>query len=123
MADLTFLGVSEINRIRAQRWHKGFPEGESDWTGADWSNAMCGEAGETANVVKKIRRIDTGIQQVENPKRDELIINKLAKEIGDVYIYLDLLAQYYGLSIESCVTFAFNQTSEKEGFPERIYVE
>jgi hypothetical protein len=28
---------------------------------ADWSNAMCGEAGEAANVVKKIRWIETGL--------------------------------------------------------------
>jgi hypothetical protein len=28
--------------------------------GDDWSNAICGEAGEVANVVKRMRRIETG---------------------------------------------------------------
>lgn len=54
---LTFERVAEINRQRCKRWHD--PETEP-WTGADWSNAMCGEAGEAANVVKKLRRNETG---------------------------------------------------------------
>ena len=121
MREITFIEVSAINKQRAQRWHRGFPDGEDAWTGADWSNAMCGEAGETANIVKKIRRIDTGIQQSAGYERSELITNKLAKEIGDTFMYLDLLAQYYGLSMDACVAYAFNQISEREDFPERIY--
>lgn len=121
--DLTFAQVSEINRKRANRWHNGFPSKNDAWTGADWSNAMAGEAGETCNVVKKIRRYDIGIQQAEDPERDVLIINELAKEIGDTYLYLDLLAQYYGLSIDACVAYTFNRVSEREGFPERIHVD
>ena len=52
-ASLTFAHLSVVNRKRCRRWHGGDSEG---WTGSDWSNAMCGEAGEAANVVKKLRR-------------------------------------------------------------------
>lgn len=53
---LTFAEVIEANRARCKRWHQD----ADDWSGADWSNAMCGEAGEAANVVKKLRRNETG---------------------------------------------------------------
>lgn len=56
MTALTFEEVIETNRERCLRWHN--PDTEP-WTGADWSNAMCGEAGEAANVVKKLRRNET----------------------------------------------------------------
>lgn len=116
---LTFNDVSEANASRADRWHRGFPASDDGWTGADWSNAMCGEAGETANVVKKLRRIETGISQAEGLSRDELLA-KLSTEIGDTYLYLDLLAQFYGLDIAACVRATFNRVSKREGFPERI---
>jgi NTP pyrophosphatase (non-canonical NTP hydrolase) len=110
---------------------------KDSWTGADWSNAMQGESGELAevigalvlgnsiathtgligNLVKKLRRNETSIQQAEGPTEGELLEN-LATEIGDVFLYLDLLAQYYGLSMSDCVIETFNRVSQREGFPE-----
>jgi NTP pyrophosphatase (non-canonical NTP hydrolase) len=143
--NITFQEVSTINAKRADRWHKGFPASGDGWTGADWSNAAQGEGGEmleavqvlllangaashlglAGNVVKKLRRIDTGIQQAEQEQeKDEayaaMLKNKLATEIGDVFLYLDLLATYYGLSIEKCIVDTFNRVSKREGFPEVI---
>lgn len=119
-AALTFSHVSEVNRSRASRWHPGFPERDaSGWTGADWSNAMCGEAGETANVVKKLRRAEAGLRGVLDGSADELLA-KLADEIADVYLYLDLLATYYGVDIPAAVVSKFNRVSELQGFPERL---
>lgn len=106
-----------INRARCERWHPGFPN--DGWTGADWSNAMAGEAGETCNVVKKLRRDDFGKQSALANSRDEMIA-KLATEIGDTFLYLDLLAQFYGLDLAQCVVETFNRVSIREGFPERI---
>lgn len=119
MSDLTFRDVAEINATRAKQWHRGFPDSSDGWTGADWSNAMAGEAGETCNVVKKLRRIETGIQQAEGLSRRELL-DKLATEIGDTFLYLDLLAQFYGLDTGICVRDTFNRVSRREGFAERI---
>lgn len=114
---LTFEAASRANRVRCERWHPGFPH--DGWTGADWSNAMAGEAGETCNVVKKLRRDDFGKQQADAPPRDELL-QKLATEIGDTFLYLDLLAQHYGLDLARCVADTFNRVSVREGFPDRI---
>ncbi len=117
MTDLTFGEVSRINRARCERWHPGFPE--DGWTGADWSNAMAGEAGETCNIVKKLRRADFGKVQAEATSRADLLA-KLGMEIGDTLLYLDLLAQHYGLDLAQCVVDTFNRVSVREGFPERI---
>lgn len=114
---MTFQHLSEINRKRCERWHPGFPN--DGWTGADWATAMAGEAGETCNVVKKFRRRDFGIQQAAGDTHDGLRA-KLATEIGDTLLYLDLLAQHYGLDLETCVRDTFNRVSDREGFPERL---
>lgn len=122
-ADLTFAEVSRTNRTRCERWHPGFPN--DGWTGADWSNAMAGEAGETCNVVKKLRRIEmaTGsAAQSAGSDNHESLLAKLAMEIGDTLMYLDLLAQHYGLDLADCVVATFNRVSVREGFPERLPV-
>jgi uncharacterized protein YabN with tetrapyrrole methylase and pyrophosphatase domain len=142
---LTFSELSRLNAQRANRWHEGFPNTEDGWTGADWSNAAQGESGELAemvealvmsnaiskhlglagNIVKKLRRIDTGLKQAEQgEEKDEayeaMLKQKLATEIGDTFIYLDLLAQFYGLDIAKCVAETFNRVSNREGFPEKV---
>lgn len=114
--NLTLSRLRAANVSRMQYIHLTATE---PWTGADWSNAMCGEAGEAANIVKKIRRIDTGIHRPDSASREELI-QKLAKEIADMYIYGDLLADHYDIDLESAVRYKFNKVSEREGTPERI---
>ena len=53
---LTFDEFRETNVARCKRWHPDFLEAtDQSWTGADWSNAMCGEAGEAA--ARKFNRI------------------------------------------------------------------
>lgn len=120
MADLTFAEVAAINRMRCARWHGGFPSNTDGFTGADWANAMQGEAGEAGNVVKKLRRHELGIQQNAESPDKAVLLAKLATEIGDTFMYLDLLAQHYGLHLAACVADTFNRVSEREGFPERI---
>jgi hypothetical protein len=120
--------ISKVNRERANRWHNDFPYNEDGWSLADWSNAMQGEAGEAGNVVKKIRRVQTGLRQAEqNGLSDGEMLNdlraKLATEIGDTFVYLDLLAQAAGLNLNRCVIQTFNRVSKREGFPERLVEE
>lgn len=117
---LTFEQLRTVNGQRVERWHPGFPH--DDWTGADWSNAVCGEAGEMANVVKKLRRRELGMADAVGIPVAELR-RSLAIEIGDTLVYLDLLAQFYGLRLEDCTVMTFNRVSEREGFPERLPVE
>jgi NTP pyrophosphatase (non-canonical NTP hydrolase) len=114
---MNFKQVSIVNKERALLWHKG---GLEEWTIADWSNAMCGEAGEVANAVKKYRRLEDGLQQKSGPQTFEEAKEAIAKEIGDVYLYLDLLAQVLGVDIEDAIVSTFNRVSEREGFPQRL---
>jgi len=115
---LTFERVREANASRTRRWHPGFPD-DADWTGADWSNAMCGEAGELANVVKKIRRFECGLNGALDPSNDELMA-MLAHECADVFLYMQLLAEFYGIDLPAAIVEKFNIVSERQGFPERL---
>lgn len=108
--------LREKGNSRRDRWHT--PDTEP-WTGADWSNAMCGEAGEAANVVKKIRRIETGTGSQSDPPLEELLM-MLGKELADTIAYADLLAQHYDIDLRAMIAVKFNEVSEREGFPERI---
>ena len=115
---LTFARVSEKNSARASRWHPGFPHDDT-WSGADWSNAMCGEAGEAANIVKKLRRYEDGLRGVGDPTEPELL-DMLADEVADVFLYLDLLAAKYAIDVPAAIVRKFNVVSERQGFPERL---
>ncbi|HEX6359484.1 hypothetical protein [Actinophytocola sp.] len=111
---LDLADLRAANVTRAQRWH----EGAEPWSGADWSNAMCGEAGEAANIVKKLRRQETGIQQPGPPPAE--LLEALGKELADVVIYADLVAEHYGLNLAAAVKEKFNEVSDRYGFPERL---
>lgn len=114
--NLGFHSLRAVNAARCRRWH---PPGSVPWTSADWSNAVCGEAGELANVVKKIRRHETGAKNEGDPSLDELM-KMAAAEVADVVIYADLVADYFGIDLGEAVREKFNQTSWKYGFPERL---
>lgn len=121
MADLTFKTVRDTNNSRCRRWHPGFNDGTDPWNGADWSNAMQGEAGEAGNVVKKIRRLEC-----HYPDYKQLNVTmgefreQLGDELADTFLYLDLLAQYYGVDLAAAIVRKFNLVSEANGFPERL---
>ena len=126
VGDLTFRFFGAQNLARALKWHDGvfYPEdgrpGEG-WTGADWSNAMMGEAGEAANVVKKLRRIETEIVGVDvSDEAREDLVNQLGWELADTIAYVDLLAAYYRIDLARAVRTKFNFVSEREGFEERL---
>ncbi len=117
---LDFDTVSATNRARCERWHPGYPGPDaSGWNGADWSNAMQGEAGEAGNVVKKLRREECGLRGVLDAPTPGLLL-KLADEIADTFLYLDLLATYYRIDMPTAIVRKFNAVSELQGFPERL---
>lgn len=116
---LTFGQVSEANRIRAARWHPGFPDDDT-WSIADWCLAMVGEAGEAANVVKKLLRVNQGIVGKLDPSFPDLM-KQLGEELADTFLYLDLLATKAGIDLPSVIVDKFNAVSVRQGFPDRIY--
>ncbi len=113
---LTLAEVIDANRQRCKRWHDADTE---PWTGADWSNAMCGEAGEAANVVKKLRRHETRTSPQGGP--DEAALRAaLGHEIADTILYALLLGDHYAIDVVEALIDKFNLVSERQGFPERL---
>lgn len=119
---LTFEEFAAVNMTRCARWHTdlGLALNERSWTGADWSNAMCGEAGEAANVVKKLRRLETGADRGPDDPDEATLRSMLGDEIGDTIAYLFLLAQHYDIDVAEATARKFNRVSERQGFPERL---
>ena len=113
---LSFAALRAANATRCLRWHG--PD-TTPWLGVDWSNAMGGEAGEAQNVVKKLRRHETGTAGRNEPSVWALR-SALALEIADTITYADLLAHYYGISTAAAVAAKFNMVSSRHGFPERL---
>jgi NTP pyrophosphatase (non-canonical NTP hydrolase) len=73
---------------------------------------MAGEAGETCNEVKKLRRLD------DNPYNDAALERskqkeKIAKELADTIIYADLLAARLGIDLGDAVIQKFNEVSRR----------
>ena len=109
--------LREVNETRRDEWRAR--DGSAAWTGADWSNEMCGEAGEAANVVKKLRRVETVGPGAGDPDEATLRSN-LADELADTVTYADLLAAKYGIDLGEVVRAKFNKVSSRQGFPERL---
>lgn len=79
------------------------PDG-SDWSPAQWLQALAGEMGEYANLRKKYERGDI----------DELTFYKEArKELADIQIYLDLLAFRLGIDLGQATVEKFNEVSDR----------
>ncbi len=112
---MTFEFFRMVNEERRRRWHSG---AQRDWVGPDWGNELAGETGELCNEIKKRQRFDDGIPQ--HNFDINLHAEKLKKEIGDVVICAELIAEFYGFRLEDCVKHAFNLTSIKNNFPERL---
>jgi NTP pyrophosphatase (non-canonical NTP hydrolase) len=110
---MRFKEFAEMNRTRAEA-KDGFNHRLSDWSLSDWFTAVMGELGEAANVAKKLNRIRDGIPG--NKETEEELRVKLRKEIGDTFVYLDLLAQSEGFSIEGAVLEVFEAKSREIGY-------
>lgn len=117
--DLTFNQMSKMNRLRRDNWHESMDE-STNWSIVDWSNAAAGEMGECCNAVKKYRRVMLGTKASYNPTSREQAIQKIAEEIGGTIIYLDLLADCIGMTLEEVIKYEFNRVSEREGLPQKL---
>lgn len=83
----------------------------SDWTPAQWLQAVVGELGEYANVRKKFERGDLTAAEFTELAADEL---------ADVQTYLDILAAQLGIDLGAATADKFNRVSRRVGSPIRI---
>ena len=86
------------------------PDG-SDWSNAEWLQAVVGELGEFANLAKKVRRGDVP----DDPDAQRRMQEALADELADVAIYLDILAYRTGVNLGEAIMNKWNRTSRKVG--------
>lgn len=121
--DMTFNQFAQYNMVRCKLWHK---DGEP-WSLADWGNALGGEVGELQNIIKKIRRIQTGTKARESEMDIVLLKDEAVKEVADVLIYtfllfdeLTALDDQHAVSLAEVVRDKFNATSEKFGLDLKI---
>ena len=114
---LTFAQLRDANRRRLPQFknRKGEPAHSkpdgSDWKLSAWSNAILGELGEAANIIKKIERGDFTLDEARP---------LLAKEFADAATYLDLAAQQAGIDLGTAVVEKFNEVSERVGSDVRL---
>lgn len=81
------------------------PDG-SDWLLSQWCNAVLGELGEAANIIKKIERGDMSLEEARD---------KLSDELADVQTYLDILAYRAGIELDDATIDKWNRISERVG--------
>lgn len=106
---------SERNRRRCES-PAGFNHKLGSWTGSDWMTAVLGELGEAANIQKKLNRVRDGIPG--NKETPDELRKKLARELADAYIYLDLYTQSLGIDLEAAVNEVFDAKSREIGYAE-----
>ena len=108
---------SRANRARCED-PRGFNHSLESWSLSDWFTATMGELGEAANIAKKLKRVRDGVPG--NEDSPEILRQKLASELADTFIYLDLLAQAAGVDLVTAIESTFDAKSEKIGYPVRI---
>jgi NTP pyrophosphatase (non-canonical NTP hydrolase) len=114
---MTFEEFSQANRGRCES-PQGFNHPLNGWSSSDWMTALVGEVGEAANIVKKLNRYRDGVPG--NKLTADELRDQLRKELGDVFVYLDLMAQSLGFSIADAAIEVFNAKSRNIGYPKTL---
>jgi len=78
----------------------------SDWTPAQWLQAVVGEVGEYANLRKKHERGDIS---------SYTFLKEARKELADIIVYLDILAYQFDIDLGEAVRDKFNEVSDRVG--------
>ena len=99
---ISFDNLRRANNKRQQEW-----PGNEHADVAFRAIEVAGEAGEVAEAVKKFLRAQRGI------KGTTLDVEDVASEMGDLVVYLDLLASEMGIDLGNAVMNKFNATSRK----------
>lgn len=109
---LTFAQLREANRLRLPLFKNkhgqpahSTPDG-SDWSDAQWLQALVGEVGEYANLRKKYDRGDIDLTT---------FTAEAGKELADIQTYLDILAFRLGIDLGQATIDKFNEVSKRVG--------
>lgn len=110
MNNLSFKTLTEANNKRLPLFKnsKGLPAHSkpdgSDWSHAEWLQAVIGELGEYANIMKKVQRGDLTMEEAKP---------SIEKELADVMTYFAILAQQLNVDLGQAVEDKFNEVSKR----------
>lgn len=113
---LTFDALRKVNTKRCES-SQGFNHRIEDWTPNDWMVATTGELGEAANILKKLKRVEDDLPGNTVEETYEVLEQRLADELADTVIYLDLLAARCNINLGEAIISKFNRTSNKINSP------
>ncbi len=111
------LNLRTLREANVKRCEQSFGTCE-DWSPADWSNAMAGEAGELVEVLLPLLAKTGGICNLTKKLQrgtDEVDFDEIGKEIADVVIYADLLSHRLGIDLSDAVRAKFDEVSRRVG--------
>lgn len=110
------MDMREFSRINRERCEapQGFNHSVNSWSLSDWFTAFVGELGEAANVAKKLNRVRDGVPG--NKETPEELQVKLKRELGDAVVYLDLMCQRSGFTLQEAGVEAFNSKCKEIGY-------
>lgn len=115
------LNFDALRAVNVRRCVDGFGHTLESWSPAEWTNALCGEAGEAANIAKKMLRHRDQVAGNQGDDTDlSLLREKLGRELADVVIYADLAAASQGIDLGELVRETFNRKSDQIGSTERL---
>ncbi len=111
MSGLTFNELRKAHEARIPEYRnaKGeltFKNGIDAWLLSQWMNALTGEVGEAANLIKKVDRGDFSFDEVKD---------EIGKELADIMGYLDLVALRAGIDLGQVTIQKFNEISKRIG--------
>lgn len=115
----------DLNRLRIANVARsidpaGFNQPMDAWSVAEWTNAICGEAGEAGNVAKKLLRLRKGTRGNRHSDTEQALLSQLAMEAADCVCYCDLTLASEGLSLSDVLTHVYNIKSDELGYPFKL---
>lgn len=111
MSSLTFDELRDANLARLPEFKNSLGEvvhsaDGSDWTPAQWFQALVGEVGEYAGWRKKYDRGDIDLGT---------FYREACKELADIQTYLDILAYQLHINLGEATRNKFNEVSDRIG--------
>lgn len=109
---LTFEELSLANRARCEA-PDGFDRKVISVPLTEWACALAGEVGEACNLIFKL-------VTCRKHNGTEVRIEDIGRELADVQVYLDLLAQRLGIDLGEMTRVKWNEVSVRIGYKVRL---